>query len=538
MRSLGAFAFSLFACGCQCAQLPDLQFRCDSSADCDGGACVDGHCAGSVGGGGGGAVGGGGGAVGGGGGAVGGGGGAVGGGGGAVGGGGGAVGGGGGAVGGGGGAVGGGGGAVGGGGGAVGGGGGAVGGGGGGAVGGGGGAVGGGGGGGGAAGGGGGAAGGGGGTWGDGGICADWACAKGPWPPSVDAGPAGFTLFPAVDAGVAPGVYGMLGWFGGVLLPDGKVVAIPHRALQPLLIDPAAVQVTYLGTPLSEPSDRKWAGGVLGPDGKVYAVPYEADRILQIDPSSGAAVAFGPSFRGLIDGGTSSEPHYVGGVLDAFGYLWLVSENDLEPYPVVRVDLSDGGLTTYKPTNTGGWWGLTRLPDDHLIAMPKEYTPISNSLPLLIDPKSELLTLRSDFDARSRALSFQGSALGPDGVAVSMPSSSQANGLLFDAAADKFASFPVPLQGIGTLGTHGDGHLYTTPDENGLMLQLTSDGGYVGTSTSFGPPNDRYGWIGYVATPWGLVGIPANRDFALLYYPGRDEQRPMPVLLSPYFNHL
>jgi hypothetical protein len=80
------------------------------------------------------------------------------------------------------------------------------------------------------------------------------------------------------------------GWEGGVLLPDGTVLAFPRNAPRFLRIDPSARTATLFGDDLSDASDGgldKFHGGVLGLNGLVYAAPSAASFIARLDPATG-----------------------------------------------------------------------------------------------------------------------------------------------------------------------------------------------------------------------------------------------------------
>ena len=373
-------------------------------------------------------------------------------------------------------------------------------------------------------------------------FCNTWTCVEARWAPPADAGFPGFTSFALnLDPGVDAGLYGVLGWFGGVLLPSGKVLAIPHRVPFVLEIDPDPLNhsVRQFGPRLASGVDRKWAGGVLTSSGIVFAFPYEEGRMLRIDPADASVERWGPDLQ-RPDGGP---PHYVGGVIDKFGFIWSVSENELEAYPVIRVDPSDGGVATFiQKGRWSGWWGMSRLPDDRLVAFPKEFTTNGSPYILEISPGPTItdatLTLRTTFDASDSGMSLQGGAMTRSGVLVVAPSSLQGQALLYDPRDGGTQLFPIPGIGVGFLGTHGDGYVYSSPDHQMQALRLSSDAGVQLLTSPFGADGDRYGWLGMVATPVGLVGIPGNRASVLVFQAGTPEQRPIDVLLSPWFNKL
>ena len=66
---------------------------------------------------------------------------------------------------------------------------------------------------------------------------------------------------------------------GGVLLPDGRVVLVPGGAMHVGLYDPTRDQWTAGKDDLSALGDFKYSGGVLLPDGRVVLVPFFAGHV-------------------------------------------------------------------------------------------------------------------------------------------------------------------------------------------------------------------------------------------------------------------
>jgi len=71
--------------------------------------------------------------------------------------------------------------------------------------------------------------------------------------------------------GTYPGSYA---YYGGVLLPDGRVFCVPYNATTARIYDPVTDTLT---TPTGTyPGSSAYVGGVLLPDGRVFCVPYNA----------------------------------------------------------------------------------------------------------------------------------------------------------------------------------------------------------------------------------------------------------------------
>jgi len=75
----------------------------------------------------------------------------------------------------------------------------------------------------------------------------------------------------STPAGTYPGSYA---YYGGVLLPDGRVFCVPYDATSARIYDPVT---DTLSTPAGTyPGGDAYVGGVLLPDGRVFCVPYNA----------------------------------------------------------------------------------------------------------------------------------------------------------------------------------------------------------------------------------------------------------------------
>ena len=81
---------------------------------------------------------------------------------------------------------------------------------------------------------------------------------------------------PTTDTLTTPtGTYpGNIAFFGGVLLSDGRVFCVPHNSTTARIYNPAN---DTLSTPTGTyPGNLEFAGGVLLPDGRVFCVPFNS----------------------------------------------------------------------------------------------------------------------------------------------------------------------------------------------------------------------------------------------------------------------
>lgn len=386
-------------------------------------------------------------------------------------------------------------------------------------------------------------------------MCNSWSCVTASWPAPSDAGNGDGVTYAMIPASVDGGEYG---WFGGVLLPDGRVLAVASSATQFLTFDPRTLDVQVFGAPLNVPEPqsgmswpRSYAGGVLHPNGMVYVFPYQAHTMLELNPLDGGIRPVGPVLA-LSDGGY---PNFVGGVVDAYGTVWTVSESSSESVSMLRFDPTNGNATRFaapmmsKP-RWGGWWGMARMPDDTLLAFPKEYFNNPDSLsPYIVNitPGPELedagFTEVSGFDLVDGGLGFpmQGGSLTHDGAVCGTAAGTETRFVCVTGGTTKVATtYPGPVNVWGFSGTFSDGRVWTTPDSASRMVRLESNGNASLRSVT---NTNRYSFLGLVATPQGMVLIPGastQREFVLVKPGGQNtpDTRPMPVLLSPYFNKL
>lgn len=137
---------------------------------------------------------------------------------------------------------------------------------------------------------------------------------------------------------------------------------------------------------------------------------------------------------------------------------------------------------------------------------------------------------------------LQGGSLAADGTVCATPAGLISDVVCVSRNGDALVPtrYPGPVNAYGFNAAFGDGRVWTTPDSLNQLVRISSDGGVQTASV----PSTRYGFLGLVATPQGLVGIPSGAGTGfLVIQPGVGnngvyDARPLPVLLSPYFNKL
>ncbi|MHB8876450.1 MAG: hypothetical protein ACYC8T_22375 [Myxococcaceae bacterium] len=369
----------------------------------------------------------------------------------------------------------------------------------------------------------------------DAGICDDWQCVTEKAPPHpLPAHPA-FTVervsVPAVASGCTQR------WLGGVLLPDGRVMAVPRCAARFLVIDPQRRTAELVGQDVPLLNGQRFGGGVLGCDGRLYALPYDLNYLMRV-----TAVADGGfDFEQLLlerPPGPPGSPHFRGAVVGASCATGFVIYATGE-HGTAAIEPHELGLElapAWAPPPGNGPFGMVRTPRDDTLGAVWD-TSLKSDLYRLVPFYLPLPTL---FFGTGEPIF--GAAVGTNGNLVLQG----AEGGLHRYLPDGGLSYEqAPLPPVGPLrwpATRGDGYVYTlgpvlraVPEAPGwptfeeLRGEL-SDAGVVGPEP-FG---------GLVVTPSGaLVAIPAEFPDVLLLVPdGGAPAMPREVLLSPYFNKL
>lgn len=164
-------------------------------------------------------------------------------------------------------------------------------------------------------------------------------------------------------------------WWGGVLVPNGRIYGIPWHATSVLIIDPVTNTAdTTTITGLSG-SEDKWSGGVLAPNGKIYCIPLSATSVLIIDPVTNTVDT--TTIAGL--SGTTFK--WGGGVLAPNGKIYGI------PYSATSVLIIDPVTNTANTTAITGltgsdkWSGGVLAPNGKIYGIPRGSTSV-----LIIDP--------------------------------------------------------------------------------------------------------------------------------------------------------
>jgi streptogramin lyase len=126
-------------------------------------------------------------------------------------------------------------------------------------------------------------------------------------------------------------------YYGGVSLPDGRIIGVPHSATNVLIINTTG-SYSLVGT---TPGNQAYAGGVLLPDGRVLFVPYNRSTIGFFDPSTNSYTELSITVT------TGSAPYFRGGVLTADNRVIL------SPYNSYNIGVYNITTNTYSEITTG-----------------------------------------------------------------------------------------------------------------------------------------------------------------------------------------
>ena len=257
------------------------------------------------------------------------------------------------------------------------------------------------------------------------------------------------------------------GWFGGVLGPDGCIYFAPRNATNILKLNVATgVTTNITGGASYAPANNSWSGGVLGPDGCIYFAPFYATNILKLNVATGVTTNITDS--ATYPGGGS----WNGGVLGPDGCIYFA------PYSatnILKLNVATGVTTniTGGATYPGGtaWWGAALGPDGCIYFGPYTATNIL---------KLNVATGVTTNIASGGSTGYLGATLGPDGCIYFTPSG-DSNGAILKLNVATGATNIISLGG-GAGGSGGggilgpDGNIYFLPFGASKIFKLTFTG--------------------------------------------------------------
>jgi hypothetical protein len=375
-------------------------------------------------------------------------------------------------------------------------------------------------------------------------ICQDWGCVSATLPPRLSS-PPGFSIQRVPFSGVGKDCAQK--YFGGVLLVDGRVLAIPHCADQFLLIDPVLGTAAPIGPKLAAMLDEggqpigRYSGAILGCDANVWVMPYGGQTMQRVILPSDGGFEMYPKSLGL----TGLPARAMGAAL-AESSCATTFELFLSPI---------GGTMLYDAYTQ----------DRHFKSPPADATQPFQSRGVVHNDKYvymmgnaqlgggvwpfDLFTYNSaskPFPLFSRIPGdFHGGALGRNrdvyfvdtlGNVTVQTYQNVNTGPHFDHAGAPLAA----QRGFRWPATRGDGFIYAM-GQSLLAIDEDVDGGIyqlLGPELLDAGATTPTPFAGLVATPQGFVAIPSEFPDVLLLRPDDGGSLPLTTLVSPYFNKL
>lgn len=319
----------------------------------------------------------------------------------------------------------------------------------------------------------------------------------------------------ASDMGASLGVE--LGWYAGVVAPNGLIYCIPHSADNVLVIDPATD--TAANIPMSIPSGTgKWSGGALGSDGIIYGMLYSPSvgtGILQIDPDTdtSSVSTMGASFTGI-------EKWRKAAAVAGGDFIYGVPRDASE---ILEIDVVAGvaNQVTFGaaiPNTANKWLNWIVTPGEQLIAPP--YDCQAGGC-LIVDPAAK--TARVDpmgFLLPATGDGWGHGAYGIDGEIYCPPRGDVPGYLLIDNTQglmylDAFTNQSWSYWGAASFGRY----LVYVPYTNNSPFAVLDTVTRTVTYTSLGLTGTT-GWSDIVLAPNGkYYGIPYYADTILVLEP-------------------
>lgn len=327
-------------------------------------------------------------------------------------------------------------------------------------------------------------------------------------------------------------------WAGGVLLLDGRVVAIPFNESSVLVINPATN--TSERWPITGGGvEEGWQGGVLLPDGKVIAFPRNAGRFLRIDPVARTVTPFGDDLSDTgLAGGVDK---FRGGVLGLNGQVYAAPS--MATF-IARLDPASGTVTRVPipPTiNRGRTQGAVLFPTGDIVMWPSFDMPGLLVIPGRQGVADEVWLMPRPSVMGPPAFNAGGVVTGIEKAVA--PPHQNAMPLRYEAGRLTWDS---PLPGVSPQAANAwffaawstNGHFYAAPfgQEQAIGFSLSGPPSLL----PFDPGASIFrSVLGVVALPDGrVIGIPHARSAWLELSPAGRRTLPIEAFTSPYLNKL
>lgn len=308
-------------------------------------------------------------------------------------------------------------------------------------------------------------------------------------------------------------------YYGGVLLPDGKVFCVPYSASRPLIYD-SSTDTSFEATGLS---GSTFNGGVLMKDGRVFMVPLGGTSARIYDPSTNIVSIAGGTYPG--SGGLG------GGVLLPDGRVFCIPRNSSTA--IIYDPTTDSAST---PTGNYGtdatkFIGGVLLPDGRVFLSPYNSTVIK-----IYDPASDTV-FTSGVTYPSGVGRFLGSVLLPDGRIFSVPHYNT-TARIYDPASDTVStptgSYPGNLAFAGGV-LLPNGKVFCVPRTSSTAIVYDPISDTTSTASGVLPGTNRFTG-GVVMADGRVFCVPWEINTIYLY--GGNTGFNINVSLSSYYNRL
>jgi hypothetical protein len=329
-----------------------------------------------------------------------------------------------------------------------------------------------------------------------------------------------------VFGNVATGPKGTGDYAGSVLLPDGRVLFVPHNASNVGIFNPATLNFSSIVTPGLGAAGAKFRCGVLIPNGNVVFVPWSSSNVGMFNPVTYA-------YSNIAVGAQPPASCFQGAVLSPTGNVVMIPRNS--------ANIGIFNPTTLAMTNVGpiagqfvGMFGAgVLLPNGNVVM-----TPLTNGGNIGMYNTSSYTTAGYTNVAVGfgTALSLETAVLAPNGNVV-MPPSAWANTVVYSPSAGTFSNIIVGGAGTGYFFIGGallpSGNIICCPHDSsnvGMIDPVTltySNCAFVSTATSkfFGCTLIPDGRVVFTPSSYSNVGVLNTLTPA-----------PVEFCRAPYFN--
>jgi hypothetical protein len=310
-------------------------------------------------------------------------------------------------------------------------------------------------------------------------------------------------------------------YYGAVLIPDGRVVFVPHGATTTIGIFTPTTNT--FSTVAMSPSSATYgyAGGILLPDGRVVFVPYNATTIGIFNPATNV-------YSTIL--GAPGGAAYGGGVLLPDGRVVFVPMNVSNIGIFNSVTNSYSTIIISPAPGSDAYRGGVLLPDGRVVFVPTVATTIG-----IFNPTTNAYTT---ITGAPGSYAYNGGVLLPDGRVVFVPFTATTIGL-FNPVTNTFSTI------LGAPGTQAyvggavlpDGRVVFSPHNAttiGLFNPLTNT-----YSTILGAPGSG-AYYGTILIPDGrCIFVPTNvATVGIINATHRIRAPPLELCYHPCFNKL